>query len=41
MEWLIILSIIIVGGAITMALMFASIARIRYDDALEYLDDDE
>lgn len=41
MEWLIILAIIIMGGLIILGLMFASIARIRYDDALEYLDDDE
>jgi len=41
MEWLIIAAIILVGTTITLAIMFASIARIRYDDAMEYLDEDE
>ena len=41
MELLIIAAIILVGTTITLALMFASISRIRYDDAMEYLDEDE
>jgi hypothetical protein len=41
MELIIIASIIITGTTITLALMLASIARIRYDDAMEYLDEDE
>ena len=40
MEWLIIGAIIIMGTLITIAIMFASIASIRYDDAMEYLDDE-
>jgi hypothetical protein len=41
MEILIILAIITIGSFATVALMLASIARIRYEDALEYLDEDE
>jgi hypothetical protein len=41
MELLIIAAIIIVGTTISLALLLASIARIRYDDAMEYLDEDE
>jgi hypothetical protein len=41
MELIIIAAIILVGTTITLALMFASIARIRYEDAMEYLEEDE
>jgi hypothetical protein len=41
MELIIIASIIITGTTITLALMFASIASIRYDDTMEYLEEDE
>jgi hypothetical protein len=34
-------AIILVGTTLILALMFASIARIRYDDAMEYLEEDE
>jgi len=41
MELIIIAAIILVGITITLAIMFASVARIRYDDAMEYLEEDE
>jgi len=41
MELIIIAAIILVGTTTILALMLASIARIRYDDAMEYLDEDE
>jgi hypothetical protein len=41
MELIIMAAIILVATTIILALMFASISRIRYDDAMEYLEEDE